>query len=240
MKSQKSYYDCYKPNHTNNTCMQCNNMKTNSKDKSNNHCTYVKQSKFKESCPCKKCEPQKKPECTIATNCAFQEVSPAILPMPFPEVQVKCSNLYYAELLSYDYCGIDSELTAIMQYVNHEILLAHSDCQAAKILLAIAQAEMIHLQKLGELIVLLGGKLNFSAYKNGCGKLWTPNSANFVTDYNEIIRANIKGEYAAIKQYESHIQRIKDSYITDMLKRIVKDEKYHISLLKDLLKNECK
>ncbi|WP_172674812.1 ferritin-like domain-containing protein [Cellulosilyticum ruminicola] len=98
---------------------------------------------------------------------------------------------------------------------------------------------MIHLQKLGELIVLLGGRLDFKARKHGCGKNWSPNYVKVLYNYDEIINANIEGEHTTIRQYEEHIKCIKDCYITDILKRIVKDEKYHIRFLKDLLKHKC-
>lgn len=234
MKSKN--FNCYESKCKKSNYTPCRNMNSHCKDKSSTHYSHDNKSNFEESCPCQKHNSKNSP---LAINCSLRDVAPAILPLPFPESKVEGSNCYYAELLSQDYCGLDSELTAIMQYVNHETLLTHSDCMAAQTLLAISQAEMIHLQKLGELIVLLGGKLDFKARKNKCGKNWTPAPIALVYDFNEIIMANIKGERAAIKQYEDHIRLIKDSYITDMLKRIVKDEKYHILLLKDLLKNEC-
>ncbi len=103
-------------------------------------------------------------------------------------------------------------------------------------LLAIAQAEMIHLQMLGELIVLLGRPLTYDATKSHCNTLWTPETVTFGNNFNTMICANIDGEYSAIKQYEKHISKIHDPYIQAILKRIAMDEKYHISLLKKLLK----
>ena len=45
----------------------------------------------------------------------------------------------------------------------------------AKTILGIAMAEMIHLQKLGQLIFLLGGTIDFSVrHRNGKEQLWTP------------------------------------------------------------------
>lgn len=95
----------------------------------------------------------------IVNNCSMAGLKPAMLEFPYPPIQVKCRNLSYADLLSVDYCGSVSELTALTQYVNNESRLSMKNCRCAKMLLEIAVAEMMHLQKLGELIFLLGGEV---------------------------------------------------------------------------------
>ena len=85
---------------------------------------------------------------------------------------------------------------------------------------------MMHLQKLGELIVLLGGNIDFTAkHRNGVRRMWTP-------------EANIEAEKAAIDQYLMHIRMIKDEGVNAVLKRIIKDEEYHIMLLRALAEGE--
>ena len=54
------------------------------------------------------------------------------------------------------------ELSAIAQYINNENRMSCERCPLAKTILGIAMAEMMHLQKLGELIVLLGALLIIS------------------------------------------------------------------------------
>jgi len=83
--------------------------------------------------------------------------------LPYPPIQVSEANRAYADLLSVDYCGAVSELSAITQYINNENRISYEKCAMAKVLLSIAVAEMMHLQKLGELIVLLGGNIDFTA-----------------------------------------------------------------------------
>lgn len=183
------------------------------------------------SCNCSNCNVHK-----LQNTCDLEGVHPAILSIPFPDIKVTCKNKYYADLLSEDYCGTGSEFTAITQYINHEIRISGKCCQTARTLLAIAQAEMIHLQMLGELIVLLGKPLTYNATIEHCSMLWTPGTIKLGTNYNNMICADIDGEYEAIRQYEDHLKKIKDPYIKDILKRIIMDEKYHISLLKKLFK----
>lgn len=98
-------------------------------------------------------------------------------------------------------------------------------------------AEMIHLQKLGELIFLLGGDIDFVAkYRNGNHKMWTPESVTIADSLMKIMLTGIESEKAAINQYRMHIKMINDSYVNAVLERIIKDEEYHIMLLRSVAK----
>ena len=111
----------------------------------------------------------------LTNNCSFAGINPIMVALPYPPLQVKEPNPSYAELLRIDYCGAVSELSAITQYINNENRLSYEKCPIAKTLLGIAMAEMMHLQKLGELICLLGGKLDFSAqHRDGRLHMWSP------------------------------------------------------------------
>lgn len=76
-----------------------------------------------------------------------------MLPMPYPPLKVEKESRDCANVLSIDYCGAVSEMTAINQYIHDENCLSHRHCRTAQIILGIAMAEMIHLQKLGTLIL---------------------------------------------------------------------------------------
>ena len=155
-----------------------------------------------------------------------------------PEIRVRRRNRDYADLLSVDYCGFVSELSAITQYINNETRICGERCSLARTLLGIAVAEMMHLQKLGELIVLLGGDIDFTAKtRNGCSKLWTPEYLSISEKIDKKLEDEIESENEALCQYEMHIKMIKDDCVNSVLKRIILDEEYHIMLLK-VLKNE--
>ena len=107
----------------------------------------------------------------LENTCSFAGGRPIMADLPYPPIRVRGENRRYADLLSVDYCGSVSELSAITQYINNENRLSLEQCTIAKTLLGIAMAEMMHLQKLGELIVLLGGDIDFTARTcNGQGK----------------------------------------------------------------------
>ncbi len=174
----------------------------------------------------------------FTNSCSFAGIKPIMVDLPYPPVRVREKNLSYANLLSIDYCGAVSELSAITQYINNENRLSCEKCPIARTLLGIAIAEMMHLQKLGELIYLLGGKVDFAAKScNGRRQLWTPDYLDIPENAVKMITADIEAERAAINQYEMHMDRIKDDCVNAVLARIIKDEEYHIMLLK-VLRNE--
>ena len=157
--------------------------------------------------------------------------------LPYPPIQVRGKNPAYANLLSIDYCGSVSELSAITQYINNENRLSCEKCPLARTLLGIAMAEMMHLQKLGELIVLLGGKIDFTAkFRDGRRKMWTPEYLTIPEQVKGMLLADIEAEKAAIAQYEAHMKMIKDDCVNAVLTRIIKDEEYHIMLLRAMIK----
>lgn len=173
---------------------------------------------------------------SMKNNCSFAGLRPAMVDLPYPDIMVSGQNRSYADLLSFDYCGPVSELSAITQYINNENRLSLSKCSVARTLLSIAMAEMMHMQKLGELIVLLGGTVDFAARQsNGIGKVWTPQYLSIPENARKMIVADIEAEKAAINQYHAHISRIHDDCVNAVLKRIILDEEYHIMMLRALI-----
>lgn len=178
----------------------------------------------------------KENEMPLANNCNFSSVRPIMMELPYPPLQVSGKNRAYANLLSIDYCGSVSELSAITQYINNENRLSGERCQMAKTILGIAMAEMTHLQKLGELIALLGGNVDFVArHPNGRQMMWTPGYLTIPENAKKMIAADIEAEKGAISQYRMHIKMINDNYVNAVLARIIKDEEYHIMILSALM-----
>ncbi|MCI9325671.1 MAG: rubrerythrin family protein [Lachnospiraceae bacterium] len=171
----------------------------------------------------------------LTNNCSFAGVKPVMVDLPYPEIKVRGRNRNYADLLNVDYCGFVSELSAITQYINNENRISFEECAMARTLLGIAIAEMMHLQKLGELIVLLGGNVDFSCKTcNGRPKLWSPEYLTIPENIDKMLTADIEAEKDAVRQYEMHIKMIDDDCVNAVLRRIILDEEYHIMLLKSL------
>lgn len=175
-------------------------------------------------------------EKNIADSCSFAGIRPIMADLPYPPIRVQCANPACANLLSVDYCGAVSEMSAITQYINNENRMSGERCSLAKTILGIAMAEMIHLQKLGELIFLLGGTVDFTArYQNGRAMMWTPEYLQIPGNIRNMLQADIEAEQGAIKQYEMHIRMMNDRGAVAVLERIILDEEYHIMLLRTLL-----
>ncbi|MCH5256547.1 MAG: rubrerythrin family protein [Lachnospiraceae bacterium] len=173
---------------------------------------------------------------TLTNSCSFVNVKPIMMKLPYPPIQVKERNRVYADLLSFDYCGAVSELSAITQYINNENRMSCEKCYMAQTILGIAMAEMIHLQKLGELIFLLGGSVDFTTkMNNGCQQMWTPEYLTIPENPREMLLADIESEQDAIHQYKRHIGMICDNDVNAVLERIIKDEEYHIIILQNLM-----
>lgn len=175
-------------------------------------------------------------ENALINTCSFVNVKPIMMDLPYPQIRVREKNQVYANLLSMDYCGSVSEMSAITQYINNENRMSSEQCPLAKTILGIAMAEMIHLQKLGELIYLLGGTIDFVARQpGGRPKMWTPEYLSIPENARSMVLADIEAETAAINQYKTHIKMIHDDDVNAVLWRIIRDEEYHIMLLRTLL-----
>ncbi len=173
----------------------------------------------------------------LVNNCNFMDVKPVMVDLPYPPIKAERKNLIYANILSIDYCGAVSELSAIAQYINNENRLSCERCPAARTILGIAMAEMVHLQKLGEMIFLLGGNIDYTVkLNNGKHMMWTPQHISIPQNVHKMVLADIESEKAAINQYKTHINMINDKYINDVLSRIILDEEYHIMFLNVLAK----
>lgn len=177
-------------------------------------------------------------ESILKDECNYRNVQPIMMDLPYPPIQATEKNQEYANILSFDYCGSVSEMSAITQYINNENRMSCEKCDIAMIVLGIAMAEMIHMQKLGQLIYLLGGNIDFSTrHRNGKQQMWTPEYLNIQDNVVNMLLADIESEKAAIKQYRTHIRMIRDKYVNAVLSRIIKDEEYHIMILQILVKD---
>lgn len=65
--------------------------------------------------------------------------------------------------------------------------------------------------------------------------MWTPAYLTIPENARQMILADIEAENAAINQYRKHINMIQDTYVNDVLARIIIYEEYHIMLLRALM-----
>jgi len=156
--------------------------------------------------------------------------------LPYPPIRVREKNQDYANLIGVSYCGVISELSACLQYINNESRMVSRGCVMGQTLLAIAIAEMTHMQLLAELIDLLGGNVCYTAMQAGGQPwIWSPQCLTLPEKFDEMLQADLERELAVIDQYNMHIRRIGDDYVNAVLSRIVQDEQYHVMLLRSMM-----
>lgn len=171
----------------------------------------------------------------FTNDCSMEGIRPIRVDLPYPPIRVRGKNPKYADLLMVDYCGSVSELSAILQYINNENRMSDEHCSLIRTILGIVMAEMMHLQKLGELIHLLGGTVCFETKQND--GLWSPSCLTLPGCIPQMLQADLEAEKAAIHQYRIHINIIQDDWVNAVLRRIIQDEEYHIMILQTLMKN---
>ncbi len=172
----------------------------------------------------------------LASGCDFSGIKPAVMDLPYPPLQVRERNKNYAELIGISYCGMVSELSACLQYINNESRMVNRGCAMGRTLLGMAVAEMQHMQMLAGLIDLLGGNVCYTTGQAGGQTwMWSPQCLTLPEEPSEMLRADLDREIAVIDQYQSHMRLIGDDYVTAVLGRIVQDEQYHIMLLRSMM-----
>ncbi|HEY5560601.1 MAG TPA: ferritin family protein [Clostridiaceae bacterium] len=151
--------------------------------------------------------------------------------LPYPKIAVNKKSREDARIISDDYASCISEFTAIAQFTIADIAIENE--KIAGIFHGISIVEMNHFQKLGEVLIMLGGDPKL---ESGTNKIWRSNFVPYADSTKNRIKLAIKSEYDAIDQYQKHIRRIKNESVKRLLERIVIDENFHIGLFSELLK----
>lgn len=160
--------------------------------------------------------------------------------LPYPEIYCIDKNKSYANLIQVNYAGAISELTATNQYMYHSLAISEKFEDAAYCLKHIAQVEMEHLEILGKLIIALGGNPKFEIIKGSRELEWSPKFIEYGSNLASMLREDIDGEKAAIRQYKGTIKSVKDEKVIEVLERIIKDEEIHIKTLVLLYNEVCR
>lgn len=157
--------------------------------------------------------------------------------LPYPEIDIKEKNLYYAKLIKKCYCGIYSELTLINQY-NYQYFLMEPHLK--EIFKKISKVEKEHLDILGDIIIALGDEPSFAFEKKNKYFYWTSKYINTDTSLKNMIINNINSERELIKEYRKITNIIENESIIAILNRIILDEELHIKIFNTIYKNEIK
>lgn len=155
------------------------------------------------------------------------------LNIPYPPVKTGGKNLFFASLLTNDYAGAISEMSAVSKYMFQRIVTSNK--KIADTLNCISIVEMRHMEFLGEIIRDFGGNPRL-AVQSGCNTaFWNAQYVCYDTDPRTYLKDNIANERAAIASYNTRIKQINDISVQKVLERIILDEEKHIKLFNALL-----
>jgi len=162
-----------------------------------------------------------------------ENISNCELDLPYPPIKTEGKNLYFASLLTNDYAGAVSEMSAVTKYsFQHAVT---TDRRTAEIMKCISLVEMRHLGFLSEIIRDFGGNPRI-AVQSGCSTVfWSARYIAYDTDPRTYLRGNLSDERAAIASYRSRISQIDDRFVGKLLARIILDEENHIRIFSLLL-----
>ena len=155
-----------------------------------------------------------------------------IVDLPYPTVDIREPNTYYASLISGAFAGPGSETTAITQYTAHNFYTFVYP-EIAKAYRCITSVEYLHLNLLGSLIRDLGLPPKFLTYETN--HYWNGSYTAYAFEIKQILHKDLEGEQGAVAHYTRLINQIYVPEIQMLFQRIILDEKKHIEILTSFL-----
>lgn len=134
-------------------------------------------------------------------------------------------NGYFAQLLKSLYVGENSESFCAMQFLIYSSNLSNFENEITTLLHKIAKDDFNHANKIGGLIITLGGDLKNENLQN---------KYCFSKNINEIINNSIKIKENCLINYKIIRNKIQNSLIKKEIQIIIADEQKHYELLKKL------
>ena len=161
-------------------------------------------------------------------------MKPLICDIPYPPTENLTTDVRSGQIISFAYATLRGELTAILQYIYHSFHMATFSREDADTLVAIALAEMKHLDILGESMLKLGVNPRLVQYPNSKNYYDTSCVAQSTTPA-KMIMDDIAGELNAIAEYNKMLFVLKNEDVSAIIQRINMDEQLHLNVLKQML-----
>lgn len=155
---------------------------------------------------------------------------------PYPSVEDIQPNIHDLHLILNDYAGLISELSAVTQYVYHQ-LNAKEDgfYQLGQVLLSIAKVEMRHLDLLGSTLCKLGGSPQFIYRAPEGFQYWNAGMIDDLRSTKAMVQSDLLLERQTIAAYEHQSATVNQSAVKAVLDRLILDEECHVTILKEQL-----
>ena len=161
-------------------------------------------------------------------------MKPLICDLPYPSTDTLEKDVRSGQIISFAYATLHGELTAILQYVYHHFYFGEIEKTDAEILMAIAEAEMMHLDILGKAMLKLGVSPKYVQIPNTSNYYSTCTVSQSKTP-QKMIMDDIQGELTAIADYQKMLFILKNEQVEAIIQRIILDEQLHVEKLKEML-----
>ena len=149
---------------------------------------------------------------------------------PLPPIRIERKNPEYARLLLADYAGKAGEFTASTQYIYQAFITHQSHPRLSEDLEHISIAEMRHMERLGKLIVLLGGNPLLRTCTVGRESPAAHLSHGWVLLLGGLLHLSHPGSHGIPgREYSGR------KYIQAVLERIIQEEEAHIEIFRKYL-----
>lgn len=161
-------------------------------------------------------------------------MKPLICDLPYPSTDTLTTDVRSGQIISFAYATLCGELTATLQYVYHHFYFGEIDPNDAEILMAIAKAEMMHLDILGTAMLKLGVAPRYVQIPNS-SNYYNTSTVSRATTPQKMIMDDIQGELNAIADYQKMLFILKNEQVEAIVQRIILDEQLHLEKLKEML-----
>ena len=152
---------------------------------------------------------------------------------PYPPVRVDGPNIVYANEMLSNMGAIVSEMSDVTRYFYIAVVTKQQFSSIATCFHHISIVEMHHLNIFAELALLLGADPRL-----WCGqprkRWWSPSFISYPHELCGLIAESIEAEKAAIHKYSAQANTICDKNIVAILNRIIRDEKRHIQIFREM------
>ena len=166
-------------------------------------------------------------------------MKPLICDLPYPSTDTLTKDVRSGQIISFAYATLRGELTATLQYVYHHFYFDEIEKTDAEILMAIAKAEMIHIDILGTAMLKLGVSPKYVQVP--CtNNFFNTSTVSQSTTPQKMLMDDIQGEMNAIADYEKMLFILKNEQVEAIIQRIILDEQLHLEKLKEMLTKYAK
>ena len=166
-------------------------------------------------------------------------MKPLICDLPYPSTDNLTTDIRSGNIISFAYATLKGELTATLQYVYHHFFFDRIDETDSEILMAIAKAEMIHIDILGTAMLRLGVNPRYVQCPN-TNAYFNTSTVSQATSAQKMLMEDIQGEMTAIADYQKMLFVLKNEQVEAIIQRIILDEQLHLEKLKEMLAKYAK